>query len=192
MLSLGIGYSEPPSKSANIEVETSTFAGGCFWCMEPPFDELDGVISTTVGYAGGHTENPTYEEVSAGVTGHTEAVQIGYDPERVSYQDLFDVFWRNIDPLDANGQFCDKGSQYRTAIFYHDPDQKRLAEESKKKLEESKPFEKTIVTEIIPLSEFYAAEDYHQDYYRKNPVRYEFYRYTCGRDNRLQQLWGSS
>ena len=160
--------------------------------MEPPFDELDGVISTTVGYAGGHTENPTYEEVSAGVTGHTEAVQIGYDPERVSYQDLLDVFWRNIDPLDANGQFCDKGSQYRTAIFYHDPDQKRLAEESKKKLEESKPFEKTIVTEITPLSEFYVAEDYHQDYYRKNPVRYKFYRYTCGRDNRLQQLWGSS
>ena len=160
--------------------------------MEPPFDELDGVISTTVGYAGGHTENPTYEEVSAGVTGHTEAVQIGYDPERVSYQDLLDVFWRNIDPLDANGQFCDKGSQYHTAIFYHDPDQKRLAEESKKKLEESKPFEKTIVTEITPLSEFYVAEDYHQDYYRKNPVRYKFYRYTCGRDNRLQQLWGSS
>ena len=156
MLSLGIGHSE--TKPANIEAETATFAGGCFWCMEPPFDELDGVISTTVGYAGGHTKNPTYEEVSAGKTGHTETVQITYDPKRISYEKLLGVFWHNIDPTTADRQFCDQGSQYRTGIFFHNEDQKRLAEQSKKALEETKLFAEPIVTEITPLSEFYVAE----------------------------------
>ena len=168
----------------------ATFAGGCFWCMEPPFDALDGVFSTTSGYIGGHKADPTYKEVSAGSTGHTEAVQIVYDPKQISYEQLLEVFWVNIDPLDARGQFCDKGSQYRTGIFYHDAEQQRLAEASKRALEASGRLDGMIVTEISPATTFYPAEDYHQDYYKKNPVRYKFYRYTCGRDNRLEQLWG--
>lgn len=171
------------------ESATATFAGGCFWCMEHPFDELDGVISTTAGYTGGHTTHPTYKEVSAGGTGHTEAVQVVYDPKKISFERLLEVFWRNIDPLDKTGQFCDKGSQYRSAIFYHTEHQKRLAEQSKKTLEDSKRFSEPIVTEIVSASVFYAAEDYHQDYYRKNPVRYKVYRYLCGRDQRLHELW---
>ncbi len=170
----------------------ATFAGGCFWCMEHPFDELEGVISTTSGYTGGHKKDPTYEEVSAGGTGHTEAVQIVYNPQKISYARLLEVFWRNIDPLDKAGQFCDKGSQYRSAIFYHSEDQKRLAEQSKKALEESKRFSQPIVTEIVSASTFYPAEEYHQDYYRKNPLRYKFYRYGCGRDRRLHELWGTA
>ena len=166
----------------------ATFAGGCFWCMEPPFDKLDGVISTTSGYAGGTKKNPTYEEVSAGKTGHAEVVQITYDPKKITYEKLLEVFWRNVDPLTPNRQFCDVGSQYRTAIFYHDETQKRLAEESKKAL--SKRFKEPIVTEIVAASEFYPAEDYHQDYYIKNPLRYKYYRYSCGRDQRLEALWG--
>ena len=172
------------------EVAVATFAGGCFWCMEHPYDELEGVISTTVGYTGGHKEDPTYEQVSGGWTGHTESVQVVYNPRKVSYQKLLEVFWRNIDPLDGKGQFCDKGSQYRPAIFYHDENQKRLAELSKKALEESKQFDQHIVTEITPASEFYRAEDYHQDYYKTHPFRYKFYRYACGRDQRLRELWG--
>ncbi len=168
----------------------ATFAGGCFWCMEPPFDALDGVFSTTSGYIGGHKADPTYKEVSAGSTGHTEAVQIVYDPKQISYEQLLEVFWVNIDPPDARGQFCDKGSQYRTGIFYHDAEQQRLAEASKRALEASGRLDGMIVTEISPATTFYPAEDYHQDYYKKNPVRYKFYRYTCGRDNRLEQLWG--
>ena len=168
----------------------ATFAGGCFWCMEPPFDALDGVISTTSGYIGGHKADPTYKEVSAGGTGHTEAVQIVYDPNRITYDQLLEVFWVNIDPLDARGQFCDKGSQYRTGIFYHDAEQQRLAEASKRALEASGRLDGMIVTEISPATTFYPAEDYHQDYYEKNPVRYKFYRYTCGRDKRLERLWG--
>jgi peptide-methionine (S)-S-oxide reductase len=166
----------------------ATFAGGCFWCMEPPYDELDGVISTISGYAGGKTKNPTYEEVSRGTTGHTEVVQVTYDPKKITYEKLLDVFWRNIDPLTPNRQFCDVGSQYRSAIFYHDENQKRLAEESKKAL--SKRFKEPIVTEIVAYTEFYPAEDYHQDYYTKNPLRYKYYRYNCGRDQRLEALWG--
>ncbi len=170
----------------------ATFAGGCFWCMEPPFDELEGVISTTSGYTGGHKKDPTYKEVSAGGTGHTEAVQIVYNPKRISYAKLLEVFWRNIDPLTKDAQFCDKGSQYRSGIFYHDGEQRRLAEQSKQALEGSKRFRQPIVTEITAASEFYAAEEYHQDYYQKNPLRYKFYRFGCGRDQRLKDLWGQS
>ncbi len=166
----------------------ATLAGGCFWCMEPPYDELEGVTSTISGYIGGTKKNPTYEEVSAGTTGHTEAVQITYDPKKISYEKLLDVFWRNIDPLTANAQFCDSGSQYRSGIFYHDEAQKKLAEASKKRLQGR--FKQPIVTEIVRASEFYPAEDYHQDYYKKNPIRYKIYRYGCGRDQRLQELWG--
>ena len=170
----------------------ATFAGGCFWCMEGPFDELAGVESTTVGYTGGHTADPTYEEVSAGSTGHAESIQVVYDPEKVSYEKLLDVFWHNVDPTDDGGQFCDRGDQYRSEIFYDGEEQKRLAEESKAALEKSKPFAAPIVTKIVALTAFYPAEDYHQDYYRKNPVRYKFYRYGCGRDRRLKELWGDA
>ena len=160
--------------------------------MEPPFDKLEGVVSTTSGYIGGQTEDPTYEEVSAGTTGHAEAVEVVYDPERITYPQLLDAFWRNIDPLMPSRQFCDKGSQYRAAIFYHDDDQEKLARASKERLEESGRFETQIVTEIVPASTFYPAEEYHQDYYQKNPVRYRIYRFGCGRDRRLKQLWGDS
>ena len=176
-------------QSSSDRFAKATLAGGCFWCMEPPFDKLDGVISTTVGYTGGHKENPTYEEVSSGTTGHAEAIQIVYDPRKISYDEVLDVFWRNIDPADEGGQFCDRGRQYRTAIYYHDDEQKRLAEQSKQALVESKQFEE-IATEITAASAFYPAEEYHQDYYEKNPIRYKFYRYGCGRDRRLKELWG--
>lgn len=169
----------------------ATFAGGCFWCMEAPFDKLEGVLSVTVGYTGGQTRNPTYEQVSGGGTGHAEAVQIEYDPARISYPNLLDIFWRNVDPLTPDAQFCDHGTQYRSAIFHHDEEQKRLAEAARKALEESGRFASPIVTEIVPASEFYRAEEYHQHFYMKNPVRYKVYRYGCGRDRRLQQLWGA-
>jgi peptide-methionine (S)-S-oxide reductase len=169
----------------------ATFAGGCFWCMEPPFDKLPGVIATTSGYTGGKTENPTYEQVSGGRTGHAEAVQVLYDPTKVTYAQLLDVFWRNIDPHDAGGQFCDRGDQYRTAIFVHDEGQRKLAEESKRALEASGKLKKPIVTEIVAATKFYPAEEYHQDYYKKNPFRYKFYRTNCGRDARLKQVWGA-
>jgi peptide-methionine (S)-S-oxide reductase len=168
----------------------ATFAGGCFWCMEPPFDKLDGVLSTTSGYTGGSKENPAYKEVSRGGTGHTEAVQVIYDPKRVSYERLLEVYWHNIDPTSAEGQFCDRGNQYRSEIFYHDEEQKRLAGRSKAALEETRPFKEPVVTKITAASVFWPAEDYHQDYYQKNPVRYKFYRYGCGRDERLEELWG--
>jgi peptide-methionine (S)-S-oxide reductase len=166
------------------------FAGGCFWCMEPPYDALPGVISTTSGYIGGQKKRPSYEEVSAGGTGHAEAVEVVYDPNQVSYEKLLEVFWRNIDPTVKNRQFCDAGSQYRSAIFYLDQDQRRLAEASREALMKSKPFKGEIVTEIAPAGEFWPAEEYHQDYYRKNPIRYKYYRNGCGRDARLQELWG--
>lgn len=170
----------------------ATFAGGCFWCMEPPFDALDGVISTTSGYIGGHKQDPTYKEVSRGGTGHTEAVQIVYDPERVSYAELLDIYWHNIDPTDPHGQFCDKGDQYRSEIFFHDDEQEKLANQSKAALVELKPFTGDVVTGVTAATVFYPAEDYHQDYYTKNPVRYKFYRYGCGRDKRLEELWGTT
>jgi peptide-methionine (S)-S-oxide reductase len=168
----------------------ATFAGGCFWCMEHPFDELPGVVSVTVGYSGGTRKNPTYEEVSAGGTGHAEAVQLLFDPAQISYDQLLDVFWRNIDPTAKDRQFCDIGHQYRSAIFYHDETQQRLALQSKQALEKSKPFPQPIVTEIVPATEFYPAEEYHQHYYKKNPLRYGYYRSSCGRDRRLRELWG--
>ncbi|MCG6870961.1 MAG: peptide-methionine (S)-S-oxide reductase MsrA [Gammaproteobacteria bacterium] len=168
----------------------ATFAGGCFWCMEPPYDKLDGVLSTTSGYTGGQLENPTYKQVSHGGTGHAEAVQIEYDPSRVSYEKLLEVFWHNIDPTTANRQFCDSGNQYRSAIFYHDAEQERLARASLAELQKNKPFSGKIVTQIVAAERFYVAEDYHQDYYKKNPLRYKYYRYACGRDKRLEQLWG--
>jgi peptide-methionine (S)-S-oxide reductase len=164
------------------------FAGGCFWCMEPPYDKLPGVLATTSGYTGGHTENPTYEQTSAGNTGHTEAVQVRYDPSKVDYQTLLDVFWRNIDPLAVDRQFCDAGSQYRSGIFPANAEQRRLAEASKQRV--AQRFEQPIATEITDATTFYPAEDYHQDYYLKNPVRYKFYRFNCGRDARLEELWG--
>jgi peptide-methionine (S)-S-oxide reductase len=172
--------------------QTATFAGGCFWCMEMPFDNLDGVISTTSGYTGGSRENPTYKEVSQGGTGHAEAVQIVYDPAKVSYNELLDVFWHNIDPTNANGQFCDWGNQYRSEIFYHNAEQEKLARQSLAALNELKPFDAPIVTKVTQAGRFYPAEDYHQDYYQKNPVRYKFYRFGCGRDKRLEELWGKT
>ena len=183
-------HAEEDAGRSHRNLEVATFAGGCFWCMQPPFDKIDGVAATTPGYTGGRQKDPTYEQVSAGITGHTEAVQVLYDPKRVSYARLLEVFWRNIDPTVENRQFCDVGSQYRTAVFYHNEEQKRLAEESKAALEKSKPFKGAIVTMIVPASTFYEAEAYHHDYYKKNPLRYKFYRSTCGRDRRLKELWG--
>jgi peptide-methionine (S)-S-oxide reductase len=176
--------------TSGVGYRTATFAGGCFWCMEPPFDELPGVISTTSGYTGGHTRNPTYEEVSAGHTGHAEAVEMVYDPARITYEQLLDVFWKNIDPITPNRQFCDVGSQYRSAIFYHGDEQKVLAEKSKRAIESSGRFDKPIVTEIHPAGPFYRAEEYHQDYYKKNPIRFNFYKFSCGRARRLAEVWG--
>jgi len=171
-------------------LDTATLAGGCFWCMEPPYDELPGVVSTTSGYIGGHKKDPTYEEVSGGSTGHTEAVQIVFDPKKVSYEKLLEVFWRNIDPTTPNAQFCDHGSQYRSGIFFHNEEQRRLAVASRDQVERTKRFREPIVTEITAATVFYPAEGYHQDYYKKNPLRYKFYRSNCGRDSRLEQLWG--
>ena len=168
----------------------ATFAGGCFWCMEPPYDKLPGVVKTISGYMGGRTANPTYEQVSSGTTGHAEVVQVVYDPKKVTYEKLLEVFWVNVDPTVKDRQFCDGGSQYRTAIFYHDDAQRRAAEASKAALEKAKPFKEPIVTEIAMAGAFTPAEDYHQDYYVKNPVRYNLYRTGCGRDARLKQLWG--
>ena len=173
-------------------LEKATFAGGCFWCMEHPFDELPGVVSVTSGYTGGKMKNPTYEEVSAGGTGHAESVQIVYDPARIGYDKLLSVYWHNIDPTVKDRQFCDTGYQYRSAIFYHNDQQRRLALQSREALEKSKPFRGAIVTEITQAGEFYPAEQYHQHYYKKNPIRYRFYRTSCGRDKRLKELWGDA
>lgn len=177
----------PAAKTA-----TAIFAGGCFWCMEAPFDKLAGVISVTAGYSGGKARNPTYEQVSAGGTGHAEVVRIIYDPAKIGYDKLLDVFWRNIDPTVKDRQFCDIGNQYRSAIFYRDEEQKRIAYTSRSALEKNKPFKAPIVTEITAAGEFYAAEEYHQHYYKKNPLRYTYYRTSCGRDRRLTELWGSA
>jgi peptide-methionine (S)-S-oxide reductase len=173
-------------------LEKATFAGGCFWCMEGPFDALEGVVSTTSGYTGGDVKNPSYEQVSMGGTGHFESVEVLYDPKKVSYERLLDVFWHNVNPTDGGGQFCDRGPQYRTAIFYHDDEQQRLADASKQKLDESGVLPKKVQTQILSAGPFYPAEDYHQDYYKKNPVRYKIYRLGCGRDSVLEKLWGPS
>lgn len=176
---------------AGKKLAKATFAGGCFWCMEPPFEALDGVLSVTSGYTGGTKQNPTYEEVSAGGTGHAESVQILYDPAKVAYEKLLDVYWHNVDPTDRTGQFCDKGSQYRPVLFVHDEEQRRLAESSKAALEKNKPFKGPVVVEIVPAIVFWPAEEYHQKYHQKNPIRYKYYRHGCGRDARLRELWGA-
>ena len=178
-------------KTESKNLKTATFAGGCFWCMESDFEKVSGVVEAVSGYTGGQKQNPTYEEVSAGGTGHAEAVQVTYDPAKITYKELLDVFWRHVDPTDAGGQFVDRGSQYRTAIFYHDEEQKRIAEDSREQMEKSGRFSAPIVTEIVPLTEFYPAEDYHQDYYRHNPLRYRFYRLGSGRDQFLKSTWGA-
>jgi len=189
-LALALILGLPAAGPVLAATQKATFAGGCFWCMEAPFDAIPGVLSTTSGYTGGRVANPTYEQVSAGRTGHTEAVQVEYDPAKVSYEKLLEVFWVNIDPTVKDRQFCDSGSQYRTAIFYHDEAQRKAAEASRAALEKSKPFKAAIVTPIEKAGPFYRAEEYHQDYYVKNAVRYRFYRSGCGRDNRLRELWG--
>lgn len=182
----------PGGKGAQTpgHLEKATFAGGCFWCMEHPFDELPGVVSVTSGYTGGHKINPSYEEVSSGTTGHAESIQVIYDPAKIGYDKLLDVFWHNIDPLAKDRQFCDSGEQYRSAIFYHNEGQQRLALQSKKALEASKRFREPIATQIVAAGVFYPAEEYHQHYYKKNPIRYSYYRLSCGRDRRLKELWG--
>ena len=172
----------------NPPTAIATFAGGCFWCVEADFDKVDGVISTISGYTGGTVANPTYEAVGRGGTGHTEAVEIVYDPAKVTYEKLLDVFWHNHDPLAKNRQFCDRGDQYRPAIFYHNEEQRRLAEQTKA-MHQAR-FKQPIQTEIVKAGRFYKAEEYHQDYYVKNPIRYQFYRFNCGRDARLEELWG--
>ncbi len=171
-------------------LEKATFAGGCFWCMEPPFENIDGVKEVISGYTGGWKQNPTYEEVASGTTGHVEAIEIIYDPAKVTYQKLLDVFWRQIDPTDGGGQFADRGRSYKTAIFYHNDEQRRLAERSKKALERSGRFKKPIVTEIRPAGKFFKAEEYHQDYYKKNPLQYKSYRSGSGREGFLKRIWG--
>lgn len=183
-----------PAQAAIASGETATaiFAGGCFWCMEKPFDELPGVLDTTSGYTGGRVANPTYGQVSSGGTGHVEAVQVTYDPAQVSYDQLLEVFWRNVDPVDNRGQFCDKGSQYRSAIFYQNDEQATAAEEAKQLLATSGKFNQRIATDIRAAADFYAAEDYHQNYYQTHPVRYKVYRYACGRDQRLEEVWGEA
>ncbi len=180
----------PLNISAEVQTEKATFAGGCFWCMEHPFENLDGVSEVVSGYTGGSKKNPTYEEVSAGATFHYESVQITYDPSKISYLELLDLFWRQIDPTDPDGQFVDRGLQYRTAIFYHNDEQKHLAEESKEQLDKSGRYDKEIVTEIKEATVFYEAEEYHQDYYKKNPRRYKAYRNGTGRDKFLERIWG--
>ncbi|MCP5513269.1 MAG: peptide-methionine (S)-S-oxide reductase MsrA [Leptospiraceae bacterium] len=188
LISLLLSVSDLISQSgSDKKTATATFAGGCFWCMEPPFDKTKGVLSTTSGYTGGRTINPGYKEVSSGSTGHAEAIQVEYDPNLVSYEKLLEVFWRNIDPTVENKQFCDHGDQYRSEIFVHSEDQKKLANQSLEKVR--KKFKK-VYTRITDFKVFYPAEEYHQDYYMKNPVRYKYYRFSCGRDQRLDELWG--
>ncbi len=202
LLLLAAACAGPAARAAGVQAEgdpaahlapgqaVATFAGGCFWCMQHPFDVIPGVVKTVVGYTGGHTVHPTYEEVSAGGTGHAESVDVIYDPEKVSYEKLLDTFWHNVDPVAVGHQFCDWGDQYRSEIFYHSDEQKRLAEASKEKLAASGVLPGPITTKIVPAGPFYPAEEYHQEYYKKNPIRYRFYRAGCGRDARLRQLWG--
>jgi peptide-methionine (S)-S-oxide reductase len=183
-------HAQEASVPEPMQVETAVFAGGCFWCVEEAFDEVEGVLTTTSGYTGGDVENPSYEQVSAGGTGHYEAVRVRYDPERVSYDTLLQTFWHNIDPTDPDGQFCDQGSSYRSAIFWRTPAQREQAEASKAALEQDPDAPSHVTTEILRAGAFYEAEGYHQDYYRKNPLRYRFYKTACGREGRLEELWG--
>jgi peptide methionine sulfoxide reductase msrA/msrB len=178
-----------PGLSAYTKTDMATFAGGCFWCMQPPFEKLNGVIEVIAGYTGGRTENPTYKEVESGTTGHVEAIQVTYDPSKITYLQLLDVYWRQINPTDSGGQFVDRGAQYRSVIFYHNDEQKKLAETTKHALDASAMFDRPIMTDIVQAAKFYKAEEYHQDYYKKNPVRYEFYRYNSGRDHYIEKAW---
>jgi peptide-methionine (S)-S-oxide reductase len=182
----------PAAPAAPGSTAKATFAGGCFWCVESDFDKVPGVLSTTSGYTGGRLANPSYEQVSSKTTGHAEAVEIAFDPSKVSYEQLLDKYWHSIDPTTKDAQFCDHGSPYRTAIFVHDAAQLKAAKESLAALEKTKPFKEPIVTEIVLAGPFYPAEEYHQDYYKKNPLRYTYYRTACGRDARLKQLWGAA
>ncbi len=182
-----VPLTETPGASPSAK---AYFAGGCFWCMEEAFEKVEGVVTVVSGYMGGTVANPTYEEVSDGRTGHAESVEVIYDPTKVTYQKLLDAFWHNVDPLTPNAQFCDHGTQYRSAIFYSSEEEKRLAEESKATIEQAKKFPAPIMTQLAPAATFYPAEDYHQDYYKKNPLRYKYYKYGCGRANRLETLWG--
>lgn len=182
---------DAPQAAAPVKTEIATFAAGCFWCVESDFDKVEGVLETTSGYTGGKTENPKYEDVGGGATGHAEALQVTYDPSKVSYQKLLDYYWRHVDLVDGGGQFCDRGSQYRPVIFTHTEEQKKLADASKAALDASGKFKQKIAVQIVPASTFTAAEDYHQDYYHKNPIRYKYYRSGCGRDARMEQLWGA-
>lgn len=193
LTAVAVAQSAPPQADKSSEkLAVATFAGGCFWCMEPPYDAIDGVVSTISGFMGGRTPNPTYQQVTAGGTGHIEVVHVIYDPEKVPYGKLLEVYWRNVDPYDAGGQFCDRGESYTTAIFAHTSEQKRLAEASKAALAASGPLKKPVATVVRDAGPFTPAEDYHQDFYIKNPLRYKFYRYNCGRDQRLQEIWGKA
>lgn len=190
--SVALAQSTPQQMEKSAKLAAATFAGGCFWCMEPPYNALEGVVSTTSGFMGGTTPNPTYRQVTAGGTGHLEVVQVLYDPAKITYEKLLAVYWRNIDPYDGGGQFCDRGESYKTAIFAHTPEQKKLAEASKAALVASGPVKQPIATVVRDAGPFTAAEDYHQDYYVKNPLRYKYYRFRCGRDARLKTIWGKA
>ena len=192
-LGLSLAAADEPTKRAEAPgpgLAVATFAAGCFWCVEPPYDKTEGVVSTTSGYTGGKVAGATYRQVGMGGTGHIEAVRVVYDPAKVGYDKLLEVYWKNVDPLDAKGQFCDKGEPYRPVIFVHDEEQRRLAEASKAALAASGRFKQPIVVKIEPAADFWIAEDYHQDYYLKNPAKYAYYRWGCGRDARLEELWG--
>ena len=184
-------YAEQQPTATSGTAAKAYFAGGCFWCMEEAFEKLDGVLDVVSGYMGGSVKNPSYEQVSAGQTGHAESVEIRYDPAKVTYTQLLEAFWRNVDPITPNAQFCDHGNQYRAAIFYQGEDERRAAEDSKRAIEQSKRFSTPIVTQLTAASEFYPAEEYHQDFYKKNPIRYKYYKFTCRRSQRLESLWSN-
>lgn len=189
-ISAGVSASTVATADAPLGMKKATFAAGCFWCVEPPFDKLKGVISTTSGYLDGETKNPSYKQVSAGITGHTEGVEVVYDPSLVSYEKLLEVFWVNVDPTTADRQFCDRGTQYRPGVYWHDDAQQKAATASRDAIDASERFDDPVLVEIKKATTFYAAEDYHQDYYLKNSRRYKYYRWACGRDARLDELWG--
>jgi len=186
----GWNIHSPSQAATDPTFSKAYFAGGCFWCMEEAFEKVEGVLSASSGYMGGTVSNPSYEEVSAGRTGHAESIEVVYDPAKVSYQKLLDAFWHNVDPITPNAQFCDHGSQYRSAIFFQTDEEKRLSDTSKQTIEQARRFKEPIVTQIVMASQFYPAEEYHQDFYKKNPIRYKFYKYNCGRAQRLEDLWG--
>ena len=192
LLAWFISFSAIADAATEPKLESVVLGGGCFWCIEADYEKLDGVVDVISGYAGGHVKNPTYKQVSAGGSGHIEVVKVTYDANKINYSQILDYFWRHVDPTRDDGQFCDRGSQYRPAIFYQDEAQKKLALASTKQIEQSKPFEQPLKVELIQAGTFYPAEDYHQDYYKKNPIRYNFYRFNCGRDARVEQLWGES